>query len=155
VRKDTSDDDDDSYEAQLRRQDREDFNMEAIDAGHEDCLRSDARYTIPTSLLQSGAETPSRGDKFYTDVPSRAPSPPGLPLPSLALAPPRPSTSRRKIKLMHWWGRRPAIPPRARPDAPLFARLARSYAIRLRLLRRDTHLLPALSWPHTFGNFLI
>jgi hypothetical protein len=36
VREDSSDDDDDSYEAQLRRQDREDFDMEAIDAGHED-----------------------------------------------------------------------------------------------------------------------
>jgi hypothetical protein len=75
VREDGSDDDDDSYEAQLRRQDREDFDMEAIDAGHEDRLRSDARYTIPTPLLQSGAETPSRGDEFYTDIPSRPPSP--------------------------------------------------------------------------------
>ncbi|KAJ7863415.1 hypothetical protein B0H13DRAFT_2354180 [Mycena leptocephala] len=75
MREDASDDDDDSYEAQLRRQDREDFDMEAIDAGHEDRLRSDARYMIPTPLLQSGAETPSRGDDFYTDIPSRPPSP--------------------------------------------------------------------------------
>ncbi|KAJ7891127.1 hypothetical protein B0H13DRAFT_1887299 [Mycena leptocephala] len=75
MREDASDDDDDSYEAQLRRQDQEDFDMDAIDAGHEDRLRSDARYTIPTPLLQSGAETPSRGDDFYTDIPSRAPSP--------------------------------------------------------------------------------
>ncbi|KAJ7896178.1 hypothetical protein B0H13DRAFT_1885261 [Mycena leptocephala] len=50
MREDGSDDDD-SYEAQLRRQDWEDFDMEAIDAGHEDRLRSDARYTIPTPLL--------------------------------------------------------------------------------------------------------
>jgi hypothetical protein len=68
-------DDDDSYEAQLRRQDREDFAMEDIDAGHEERLRSDAPYRIPTSLLQSGAETPSRGDEFYDDIPSRPPSP--------------------------------------------------------------------------------
>ncbi|KAJ7926133.1 hypothetical protein B0H13DRAFT_1862637 [Mycena leptocephala] len=68
-------DDDDSYEAQLRRQDREDFAMEDIDAGHEERLRSDAPYRIPTSLLQSGAETPSRGDEFYNDIPSRPPSP--------------------------------------------------------------------------------
>jgi hypothetical protein len=49
--------------------------MEAIDAGHEDRLRSTAPYTIPTPLLQSGAETPSHGDEFYIDVPSRATSP--------------------------------------------------------------------------------
>jgi hypothetical protein len=68
-------DDDDSYEAQLRRQDWEDFAMEDIDAGHEERLCSDAPYRIPTSLLQSGAETPSCGDEFYNDIPSRPPSP--------------------------------------------------------------------------------
>ncbi|KAJ7883327.1 hypothetical protein B0H13DRAFT_1890412 [Mycena leptocephala] len=75
MREDASDDDDNSYEAQLHRQDREDFDMDAIDAGHEDQLHSDARYTIPTPLLQSGVETPSRSDDFYDNIPSRAPSP--------------------------------------------------------------------------------
>ncbi|KAJ7912884.1 hypothetical protein B0H13DRAFT_2326938 [Mycena leptocephala] len=55
MHEDASDDDDDSYEAQLRRQDREDFDMAAIDAGHEERLRSDAQYRIPTPLLQSGS----------------------------------------------------------------------------------------------------
>jgi hypothetical protein len=75
VREDTSDDDDDSYEAQLCRQDREDFDMAAIDAGHEERLRSDAQYRIPTLLQQSGTETRSRGNEFYDDIPSRPPSP--------------------------------------------------------------------------------
>jgi hypothetical protein len=75
VHEDASDDDDDSYEAQLCRQDREDFDMAAIDAGHEERLRSDAQYRIPTPLLQSGAETPSCGDEFYNDIPSRPLSP--------------------------------------------------------------------------------
>ncbi|KAJ7907035.1 hypothetical protein B0H13DRAFT_1879975 [Mycena leptocephala] len=55
--------------------DWEDFDMAAIDAGHEEHLRSDARYRIPTPLLQSGVGTPSRGDTFYNDIPSRPPSP--------------------------------------------------------------------------------
>jgi hypothetical protein len=75
VRDEDASDDEDSYEAQLRRQDREDFAMEVIDAGHEERLRSDMRYRIPTALLQSGAETPSRGDEFYDDIRSRPLSP--------------------------------------------------------------------------------
>jgi hypothetical protein len=87
VREDGSDDDDDSYEAQLRRQDREDFDMEVIDAGHEERLRSDAPYRIPTPLLQYGAETPSRGDDFDYNIPSRAPSPvPAWTAPSQAVS---------------------------------------------------------------------
>jgi hypothetical protein len=52
--------------------------MAAIDAGHEEHLRSDAQYRIPTPLLQSGAETPSRNDEFYDDIPSR----PLIPVPA-------------------------------------------------------------------------
>lgn len=49
--------------------------MEVIDAGHEERLRSDAPYRIPTPLLQYGTETPSHGDDFDYNIPSRALSP--------------------------------------------------------------------------------
>jgi hypothetical protein len=133
VREDASDNDDNSYEAQLRRQDWQDFDMDAIDAGHEDRLRSDARYTIPTSLLQSGVETPSRGDEFYTDIPSRPPS--TVP----AWTAPAQSGSRASTPLYiplqdqvdASVRAQTPLPPRARADSPLFARLTRSYALRL------------------------
>src|ERR1700761_4299630 len=40
-------DDEDSYEAQLRRQDQYDFRMDNIDAGHEERLRTKGPYRIP------------------------------------------------------------------------------------------------------------
>jgi hypothetical protein len=68
-------DDEDSYETQVRRADERDFQMPEIIGGHEDRLRSSAPYRVPTSLLQSGAATPSRGDDMEYDLPSRAPTP--------------------------------------------------------------------------------
>ncbi|KAJ6471982.1 hypothetical protein C8R45DRAFT_1104196 [Mycena sanguinolenta] len=68
-------DDEDSYEAQVRQQDQRDFPMDAIEAGHEQRLRSRAPYRIPPRLLQSGAATPSRGEDDVPDAPSRPTSP--------------------------------------------------------------------------------
>jgi hypothetical protein len=72
-----TDDDPDSYEAQARREDQELFPMEEILAGHEDRLRSAAPYRVPTSLLQSGAETPLRAedDGYDMTIGSRPTSP--------------------------------------------------------------------------------
>ncbi|KAJ7823930.1 hypothetical protein B0H13DRAFT_1919391 [Mycena leptocephala] len=127
-----SDDDDDSYEAQLRRQDREDFDMEAIDAGHEETA---LRRAYGSRLCCNPAPRLLPRRRFYTTFlqDHRAQSPPGLPPPNLVLAPPRPSTSRRKIKMMH---------------APLFARLARSYPYDFEFRARPD-LLPDLSWSHS------
>lgn len=51
--------------------------MPEILAGHEERLSSAAPYRIPTRLLQSGAETPSRLEDtdYYRDIRSRSPSP--------------------------------------------------------------------------------
>ncbi|KAJ7339167.1 hypothetical protein DFH08DRAFT_964202 [Mycena albidolilacea] len=58
---DGGDDDEDSYEAQARREEQR-FPLDEIVASHEDRLRSAASYHIPTLLLQSGAATPLRSD---------------------------------------------------------------------------------------------
>ncbi len=74
---DSEDDDRDSYEAQARQMDQQDFRMNEILGGHEERLRGDAPYRIPTQYLQSGAATPSRGEDLDYDatIASRATSP--------------------------------------------------------------------------------
>jgi hypothetical protein len=74
---DGGDDDEDLDEAQARREDQQRFPLGEIVAGHEDRLRSAASYRIPTSLLQSGAATPSREDNADHDkhIGSRPTSP--------------------------------------------------------------------------------
>ncbi|KAF8186615.1 hypothetical protein K438DRAFT_1765378 [Mycena galopus ATCC 62051] len=64
-----SDEDDDSYEAQVRRLDEQDFPMAEILGGHQDRLRTDAPYRIPAHMLEP---TPSG---------SRAPTPAYIPRP--------------------------------------------------------------------------
>ncbi|KAJ6607284.1 hypothetical protein B0H10DRAFT_2194971 [Mycena sp. CBHHK59/15] len=68
-------DDEDSYEAQVRRADERDFQMQQTLDGHEDRLRASAPYRVPSSLLKSGAATPSRGEDMEYDLPSRSPTP--------------------------------------------------------------------------------
>ncbi|KAJ7627710.1 hypothetical protein DFH06DRAFT_1338877 [Mycena polygramma] len=68
---DEEDDDSDSEESRLRRQDEQDFNMRAIEAGHEARLQEAAPYRIPSPLLDAGAATRSQAERND----SRAPSP--------------------------------------------------------------------------------
>ncbi|KAJ7899942.1 hypothetical protein B0H13DRAFT_1883569 [Mycena leptocephala] len=100
--KDGSDNDNDSYEAQLHRQDREDFDMAAIDAGHEERLLLLAATNSTTTFPHD----------------HRAQSLPGLPPPNLVLAPPRPSTSRPKMICLR--SRRPSYPSPSVTRPPSF-----------------------------------
>ncbi|KAJ6534058.1 hypothetical protein DFH09DRAFT_1092218 [Mycena vulgaris] len=72
---DQYEDDEDSSEAQIRRADEEEFDMHGILADHDARVLSAAPYRIPERLLQSGAETLSRGEEWDFDMaPSRATS---------------------------------------------------------------------------------
>ncbi|KAJ6471854.1 hypothetical protein DFH09DRAFT_1344079 [Mycena vulgaris] len=72
---DQYEDDEDSSEAQIRRADEEEFDMHGILADHDARVLSAAPYRIPERFLQSGAETPSRGEELDFDMaPSRATS---------------------------------------------------------------------------------
>ncbi|KAJ6487509.1 hypothetical protein DFH09DRAFT_1105835 [Mycena vulgaris] len=82
---DQYEDDEDSSKAQIRRADKEEFDMHGILVDHDARVLSAAPYRIPKRFLQSGAETPSRGEEWDFDMaPSRATSviPPGIHLPT-------------------------------------------------------------------------
>ena len=53
VHESAAEDDPDSYEAQVRQADQDDFAMAPILAGHEDRLRAAAPYRVPSPLWQS------------------------------------------------------------------------------------------------------
>ncbi|KAJ6534284.1 hypothetical protein B0H19DRAFT_1272001 [Mycena capillaripes] len=73
---DSTDEDDESTDALLRREDRKRYNMPAIEAGHVARLRTAAPYRIPTEFLEGGgAATPACNDNEFPDMPSRATSP--------------------------------------------------------------------------------
>ncbi|KAJ6591798.1 hypothetical protein DFH09DRAFT_1073656 [Mycena vulgaris] len=102
-------DDEDSSDAQIRRADEADFNMSGILVDHDARALSPAPYRIPVRFLQSGAETPPRGEDWDPDTdiaPSRAtsviptwlaPLPTGsrAPTPAYEPAEPTPSEGRR------------------------------------------------------------
>ncbi|KAJ7090719.1 hypothetical protein C8R44DRAFT_750947 [Mycena epipterygia] len=74
-----SDEDEDSAEAEARRQDACDFDLPSILATHEPRLRASAPYRIPTTLLQAGAATPSRGEEIdMADLPPSCPVSPAF-----------------------------------------------------------------------------
>ncbi|KAJ7114459.1 hypothetical protein C8R44DRAFT_740598 [Mycena epipterygia] len=76
---DNSDEDEDSAEAEARRQDARDFDLPSILATHEPRLRASAPYRIPTTLLQAGAATPSRGEEIdMADLPPSCPVSPAF-----------------------------------------------------------------------------
>ncbi|KAJ7106152.1 hypothetical protein C8R44DRAFT_745244 [Mycena epipterygia] len=76
---DNSDEDKDSAEAEACRQDVCDFDLPSILATHEPRLRASAPYRIPTTLLQAGAATPSRGEEIdMADLPPSRPVSPAF-----------------------------------------------------------------------------
>ncbi|KAJ6553758.1 hypothetical protein DFH09DRAFT_1085516 [Mycena vulgaris] len=65
---DQCDDDEDSFEAQIRCTDEKDFNRRGILADHNARVLLTAPYCIPAQFLQSGAETPVRGKDWDPDT---------------------------------------------------------------------------------------
>ncbi|KAJ6591785.1 hypothetical protein DFH09DRAFT_1073643 [Mycena vulgaris] len=69
------DEDEDLSEAQIRGADEEDFNIRGILAEHDIRVLSADPYRILERFLQSGADTPLRGEEWDLDIPpSRAPT---------------------------------------------------------------------------------
>ncbi|KAF8197286.1 hypothetical protein K438DRAFT_1760074 [Mycena galopus ATCC 62051] len=108
----SSNKDNDSYEAQVRRLNERDFPMADILGGHPERLRADAPYRIPAHLLET-METTLSG--------SRAPTPAYIPRPPLTTAR-SPTLEFRPPTPHEAYG--PALQLQ---DTTLFARLSRAY----------------------------
>ena len=72
---DEEQEDDDDMEAQVRQADRRDFDMPAIEAGHETRLQSAAPYRIPTQLLSTSRSGTQDVEMPLPPLPLQARSP--------------------------------------------------------------------------------